>query len=185
MISQSRFNSRFAGLNSVAKKVYAATPIAEPWTVQQICTELVRLGTPMELRVVHGSLGAMTDMDLLKEPSKNCYIREQVRAVNPKQATAMEIAMTKANTATATAPAPAPVTKPTLKVPVTKTATPLEQLNDLAQRVNRLSTEIAQVVEDISEAIIVVQVQQEADAAELAQLRQLKAVLKGLGMGTV
>lgn len=44
MIGQAKFSALYEGLNSVAKKFYNACPKQEAWTVQQVHTELVRLG---------------------------------------------------------------------------------------------------------------------------------------------
>lgn len=163
MISQAKFSSEYLGLNSVAKKVYEATPMAEPWTIQQIYGEIVRLGISLEHRAVHGALGAMAEKGLLREKPKGSFQREAIKPPAPKpEPTTMEIAMTKI--------APA----------ATITTTPLERFEALAARVGRLAQEVSDLSEAINDAVIDLQDEQEKGSDEMQKLRQLKALLQGL-----
>ena len=177
MIGQAKFAGLYEGLNSVAKKVYEACPMATAWTVHQIVGELARLQTPMEARVVHGALGHMASAGLLRERPKGCFVREVVRKPNSKP-TVMEEAMATAEIKTIV---PATLQSATAHAPAAKTqGNALESLGMLSARVANAAKLLEELAADIQDAVIEAQVQQEQGTEELRKLRQLKELLQGL-----
>lgn len=68
------------GMTNIAKKVYEATPAAEPWTVAQIRTEVMRLhGTAPEMNIAEGCLNSLIAAGLVREQGRRQYVRTAVR----------------------------------------------------------------------------------------------------------
>src|SRR4051812_10139518 len=86
-------------LSGIAKRVLEAVPISEPWTVGQICTELRRHATRVDMAVVMGCLRTHVGAGLVREPTQLNFIRVQVppldakplRIVHPQPEAAMSL----------------------------------------------------------------------------------------------
>ncbi|HEY3434274.1 MAG TPA: hypothetical protein VGK41_01340 [Solirubrobacterales bacterium] len=66
LMSQKNLRGAVAGLNSTATKVLAAVPLAEEWTISQICAELGRVGQSYSRDVVEGSLGKLLEIGAVR-----------------------------------------------------------------------------------------------------------------------
>lgn len=161
MISQAKFKSACNSLTAVARKVFDAVPISEPWSMQSIATEIRRAGSSVDFRIVGGCLNTLVDAGLIKEVSQGCFQREEVKPI-PEKVIEEE---------------PEVATK--LAVPQ-KQKSPMDQLEELAKRAAKLTNDLKELAEDIGETAITLGMQAEAEGTELGQLRQLKALLQGL-----
>lgn len=175
MMSQARFRQRYAGMTSVARKVYGAVPIAQSWTPQQIAAELVRLNVSLEFRVIEGCLRGLTDAGLVAETGKGQFRREPVREPKPLPTPQEEPTMS-----------PKPAAKPAASpdpaaAPAAKKSPALDRLADLAERAAKLAAQVQMLSVDIGDAAIEVQMQVDANEAGAAKLRQLQALLKSIG----
>lgn len=54
------------GLNGIALKVYNAVPIAEEWTLGQICAEMARIGSKPGVPLIEGSVRKCVELGLVK-----------------------------------------------------------------------------------------------------------------------
>lgn len=168
-MTPARYEETERSLNACARKVLDVVPIAEPWAIGSICSELVRIGKRTDYSVVLGCLGQLTQVGLVREVGKKTYQRVAPRpvlrsvsvpAVIVEEAVAMPVA---------------PVAPVVESVPV------LEKMAKLAQSMRdgaRSLTALAESVEDLA-----VEVDEELKAREQdgAKLRQLQALLRGIG----
>lgn len=135
-MNRARFEALFSGLNAMAKKVYGAVPAAEPWTVNQIVTELVRLRISLcDFRTVAGCINTLVKTGLVREIQRGMFIREEVRD-KPKPQPKEEPMPTKPVVATSTTPQPA-------KEAAKPASSPLDKLSSL-------STHLAQIAKDLA-----------------------------------
>ena len=80
MISASQFERRHSALSVNCKKVYAAVPISEPWSVSYILSEIQRLSSfTSNMRVVTGSLNALKASGLILEPEPSLFVRAPIK----------------------------------------------------------------------------------------------------------
>lgn len=170
VMNAKKFDSKYKGLTSVAKKVYEAIPINEAWSIAQIIAELSRTGTRQDhqtvLRIcrelVEGGLATMTSS---KSRGDGLFMRTKVeRTQTPKEEPVMA------------EPTPAPKTKPadilTLK-PVPKKKGPMELLAELASKAR-------QFAEELDNAALEIEQEFQNSEAKSEQLKQLKSLLKGI-----
>lgn len=162
MISASQFERRHSALSVNCKKVYAAVPISEPWSVSYILSEIQRLSSfTSNMRVVTGSLNALKASGLVLEPEPSLFVRAPVKP--PKSpdeiATTEEEDMSK----------PATTIEKSAKPP----RNPMAILSELATRCKALADEIETAALEIDEYVA-------AKDADSGKLKQLQALLKGL-----
>jgi hypothetical protein len=69
-------------LNGAAAKVLAVVPIAEAWTVSQICTELYRKGSRYDVPVVRGCLTALGASGHVREHPAGYFQRTTVASID-------------------------------------------------------------------------------------------------------
>jgi hypothetical protein len=177
MLSPSRFKQLHAGMNSAAKKVYEAVPIAELWSVEQTTSEMARRNIVLDKRVVHGCLAGLRDAGLVKEGPVGHFKRVPVRE---KAASAIANIIQEESTvpqaATIAKIEPKPQTDPQPK------KSPIDRLGDLSERVVKMAHELRSLADDISDTALEMAASMEANEASVAQLRQLQALLKQIGM---
>ena len=164
MISASQFERRHSALSVNCKKVYAAVPISEPWSVSYILSEIQRLSSfTSNMRVVTGSLNALKASGLILEPEPSLFVRAPVKP--PKGAeeittTTEEEEMSKT----------APIEKSVKQAEPRNT---MAVLSELAARCKALADEIETAALEIDEYVA-------AKDADSGKLKQLQALLKGL-----
>lgn len=71
------------GLTTVARKVFDATPINEPWSASQIDAELRRIGTPKSIHMVTGCLNGLVKDGLVTEGPLRMFQRIVPRSYEP------------------------------------------------------------------------------------------------------
>lgn len=59
----------------MARKVLECCPIQEPWTKEQIATEMRRSGSGAQVPVIQGCLDTLRGMGLIKEPERGKFVR--------------------------------------------------------------------------------------------------------------
>ena len=122
-------------LTGISRKVYEDTPIGTTWSTSAICTELFRLGTRSDLKVVAGCLAGLVLDGLVREPSTGLFSRVNVRAIK----------------ATMSNPVPAfDEPKPAVLSPSEKLAELSMRLVDLAAEIDRVNIEYRNLIEAIS-----------------------------------
>ena len=158
-LSAARFEGYYAGLTSMARKVYEAIPIAEVWSVTQVHQEMVRLGFSADLTKTSGCLRSLLGTTLIIEKPPGHYRRS---AIKPKKAPM-------ATQAIMTVVSAAPVSVAAELTP----PTPEEILSALSTRCMEFAT-------DIDEASIAIKKYMAAREVDSQKLKQLQALLKGL-----
>lgn len=159
------------GLNGLAKKCLDAAPVSEEWDVGQIVGELMRTHNhAFQHRVVAGALDRLVESGLLKEPSPGHFRRAMPR---PRLVTANHQEQ-------AAVPSPIAVTTPPPESIVSKAGHIADSLRTIAGNLSSLSGSMSKLADDIEELALDADEGGKAAETELAQLRQLKALLKGL-----
>lgn len=157
------------GLNGVAKKVYQAVPITEPWSRAQIVAELRRGGNTCDAAVVGGCLDTLRGRGLVREPTRGMFVRVQARqwAASPPcdEESGVDAAVKKVDPPRAATP------------PVT----PLDRLAAMAASMRQQAQALGQLAAQVEEIALDVQAQVENERAGGERLRQLAALLKDIG----
>jgi outer membrane murein-binding lipoprotein Lpp len=171
MMSQARQQALLQGQTAQARKIFDVVPIGEQWTTNQLIAELARRGTTMQLNHVTGCLRTLVDAGLVTEtstPGAYLWQRVPVKEEKPKSR-----------------PAPAALVKSeaagVYHLPVEEKLSPMARLEQIAVKVSQLGAQVAVLSNELADAIIDVQAQQEASRANLQKLAQLQALLKGIG----
>ena len=158
-----KFESTYQGLTSIAKKVFDVCPIAEPWPINKIVSEMARQGSNQDHRVVLGAIRDLCGRKLVHEVGTGMYQRIKIEA-KPIEKKAM------------TGSAPAPKQKPADVVAIkaqTKKKGPIELLAELASKAR-------QFAEEIDNAALEIEQEFQNSEAKSDQLKQLKSLLKGI-----
>lgn len=171
VMNAKKFDSKFNGLTSLAKKVYEAMPINEGWNVSQILAEIARNGGTCPdhkttLRICQElAESGMAIVTLTKGRGDGFFKRVHIPKTQPPQ---QEPVMAE--------PTPAPKAKPadilTLK-PAPKKKGPMELLADLASKAR-------QFAEELDNAALEIEQEFQNSEAKSEQLKQLKSLLKGI-----
>lgn len=147
------------GITSVAERVLNAVPIQEPLSKTQIVAELKRTGSSASVEVVHGCLNNLRGKGLISEPESGRFIRVQVRK---KQPAAEQPQVEKG---------PMPTMNQDNK-PAPMSA--LEMLAQLAAELRTMADTAENIALDVTQEI-------QRIGADSEKLRQLQALLKGIG----
>lgn len=182
---KSRRDAIYAGLSSIAKRVYDFTPEEGSSSIWDMIVAMRNANVPApETRVVQGCLAALIRSGVVREPKKGVYQRvpvpanEIVEDVPPetdiiKQADAPEESSTQTVSVTSE---PIVMKTPTETAP----STPLEKIGKLSGQVIMLMTELKVLHDAIETVAIEVEEQFATRDAESQKLKQLQQLLKGL-----
>jgi len=154
-------------LTGVAKRVLDATPISEPWTVAQICSEMGRSGSHVSFNIVLGCLNTHKQAGLVKEPMTQYFQRVAVTVPEPKAKPA----------------APAANVVPLMSAEKITEREPLESIGAMAQRLREAGRALIMWAEDLEQVGIEYETRIEKagqDSPEIAKLRQLQTILNSL-----
>lgn len=167
VMNAKKFESTYQGLTSVARKVFDVTPIAEPWPINKIVSELARTGSNQDHRVVLGAIRDLCGRKLVHEVSIGMYQRIKIEQ-KPKPVEAKPMAE----------PKPIAEAKPKTADVLTIKATqkkkgPMELLADLASKAR-------QFAEELDNAALEIEQEFQNSEAKSEQLKQLKSLLKGI-----
>lgn len=158
---QARVDKILDGESSLARKVYEAVPISEPWSIKQIVAELRRKQTSNSLSTIQGSLNALASRNLIKEPSSGMFIRAKVSTPTPTPQ--LEV--------------PKPVN---LKAVDKKPSNPIDELGELSQQARDLASHMTSLATALDNVAIKIDDFMQEQDAESAKLKQLKALLQDL-----
>jgi hypothetical protein len=167
-----------SGLNSMAKKVLDVVPLQEPWSKDQIASELRRIGSSADRTVVEGCLNTLCERGVVKEPTRGYFIRITARQPAP---------ITKEINPVSTTNASQPASAPPVEAKRLVLAFKPEHTYPGGDRVSlacRMES-VIDVLRQASDELLAVAIEYE-EAVEQAgkdgeKLRQLQALLKSLG----
>ena len=138
-----------------AQIVYEATPIKTPWSVQKICSEVVRMGnSPIRHDRVNGSLRHLQRAGVIREVGNNCYQRIPIAMKTPK-----------------------PRINPEPKHKIPEVAVPQDSLLD---RFSRISDLMRNAAEEIDNLALDIQSEIESAEAKSKKLKNLQQLLKAI-----
>lgn len=152
------------GLNGIAKKVLSAVPIQETWTKDQIAVELRRQGCGADRHVLDGCLDSLRGRGLITEPVRGSFTRIAAR---PK-ADQPEIKIVHSISSKPKEPMPTPQHQATQKIEH------LPRIADIAKILRQTADELESIALEVEERI-------QTAEKDTANLRQLQALLKGIG----
>lgn len=163
MLSYSRHKQLYNSLTQVAAKVYDAVPLQEPWTKQQVISELTRCGTVRNIQTIEGCLNSLKNHGLIKEPKVGLFVRVPYKT-EPVQVKTPE------NTMAQSAPA----------TPDTKQRSPIDTLTQLTSRVSAAIGQLKTLASEIEDAALEIEEQFRANEEEMQRFQQLKTLLKNI-----
>lgn len=180
-----RFTSLYNSQTGTAKKVYDAVPLSEGWDAMDVLRELTRQGsTNHKIEVIGGCLGQLASVGLLKQTGAR-YRRVPIEApIEPvehliHEAIVESVAHLQPVKAKNMNPKSLPTgTEPNILDIFTALAARAQTLEGKA---TVIANEAEQLRQDIETAGLDVAARLDKNSADLAQLAQLKALLKGLG----
>ena len=148
----------------VAKKVYGAVPINEPWPSKQIVMELTRQGQVRDFSIIEGCLNTLKEVGLIKEITLGCFQRVKPKPIIEKETEAM-----------ATKPLN-PVIHSSMPIKGTPTE-PMDRLVAIGTKLRGLSQTFIELADDIDEAALAFEEKASGNDDELKKLRTLKEAL--------
>lgn len=160
-----KFEVVYAGLTSVARKVFDATPMSEPWSASRIVAEMARKGSQQDHRVVLGAMCDLCGRKLVREVSTGMFQRMTTDHPTPPE-TPMPEPTTRTNCTSPKAGAAAAKAAP-------RKRGPMELLADL-------SAKARQFAEELDNAALEIEQEFQNSEAKSAKLQQLQALLKGI-----
>lgn len=165
-MNNSRIESLERGLTDAARRVLDVTPIAEPWSIVQLCTELRRQGHSSEHRVVSGCVHSLVASGLVREPKPGYYIRT---AAKPKLA-----ALPRPDQEAASAQQEQQEHEP-------EPTDPLSRIASLGVRLKEIAESIVLVAKDMEDMALEIAEHQQRTDGRMAKMSQLQRLLKELG----
>lgn len=150
---------KLAGQTGIAQKIFQYVPAAEEWTAAQIGQAMMRAtGSRVDPKTLGGCLMTMVDSSLVRATNRGTFQRAPVSASsidNPKKeqspmATAVEATVIK-----------------------TATTSAIDLLAGIAQK-------LREVTQELEVAALAIEEGNAKNAADVAKLHQLQALLKGL-----
>lgn len=173
-MNQARFNGVYNGLTSIAKKVYEAVPISEPWDTKKIVSELHRCGVNTDPSIIAGCLNSLISAGLVHEPSTKMFVRVQIK---PKPAREERAPQDAPEPIKATNEIPPIVTKPNA---TPKAHDTIEKMSALASRARQLSEDMKVLAGDIETTALEIEEQNMLREKDATKLRQLQTLLREL-----
>lgn len=178
MANPVKIEAMLQGQTGIARKIYEFVPIAEEWAEYQIASEMARVtGSKVDLKVFRGCLRDLADSGLIRR--RNDQFR-RAAAPDKTQQKEAEMPAAKAVTTLQRKPSPTAASKPEQAAP-----SPIEILGDIAGSIVALGKSMAeqlhQLASRVEEAALQIEQGQEANAANLQKIKQLKSLLRSLG----
>lgn len=177
-MSATRFRQISQGQTAIAMRVYEAIPISAPMGVHQIRGEMKRLGIPTPtLDVMQGCIRTLIEGGLVKEQPAGQYAREPVKPEPMQQprpilhavhTTPKEEPMAQADAAKKNVHSPIDLLAPVVQ----QIKTMADVAAELVTRARSAANDIENIAADLEDKV--------SDPEELAKLRQLNNLLKGL-----
>lgn len=161
------------GLTSVARKVFDATPINEPWSASQIDAELRRLGTPKSIQMVTGCLNGLAKDGLVTEGPLRMFQRVEAREYESP----VTLPFLKNFVVPPKEPAVA-ITLPPKAAPV-RHVSAIDRLSAFSDQARKMATALTAFADDLDEAALLIDEQVAGASKDTEKLRQLQALLRG------
>lgn len=158
MTAASRLRAIEDGQTGIARKVLAAVPLVEHWTVGKIIGELRRTGCNAEVSIVEGCLTSLVESGLVRRPQVGVFQRVPIPA-EPARSAAEELETP-----------PAPRQPPDL----------LERWGRIGAALRERATQLVALADDIDAAALETAEQLAKAGAGDEQLRKLRALLKAV-----
>lgn len=171
-MNQSKIDRAESGLNSMARKVLDAVPIQEAWTTSDVVGEMRRQGQNVDFRVVAGCLNTLCDQRLVREPTKGQFIRVQSKPI------LKAVQDVKPSTIPATSSQPAEPAGTT----GTSQKDTLAKIADLSTGLRTLAAGLTSAAKQLDDVAIEVEERIQKSGEDGEQLRQLRALLKGIAV---
>lgn len=177
-----KINAVLASQTTLARRIYEAVPIQEPWHIREIRQHIE--GCTAEHRVIRGALRDLQDAGLVREnpPSHFVRVHRPRQAAKPKPEQPREEAAPQDTQQS---------TQQQSEQTMTKKSTPhteqsnIEILAGIAADVFTLAGEMQKrmgaIAKRIEDAALKIEHDRELDADKLAKLQQLQTLLKTLG----
>lgn len=148
----------------IAKKVYGAVPINEPWPSKAIVSELTRQGSVRDFSIIEGCLNTLKEIGLVREPMPGHFQRAKPKVEKEESM-------------------PTKPLNPVLPLGTSmpKPADPFGQLMAIGTKLRGLSQMFIELACEIDDAALAIEEKSSNVTEELANLRKLKEVLKSLG----
>ena len=152
---------KLAGQTSLAQKIFQYVPIHEDWTIAQVAQAMHRaVGARTDPKTLGGCLLTMADAGLVRATNRGTFQRIPVSA--PIK----------------TAPTPAIKKEPVMTEKTTKTTASIEvSAIDLLAGITQ---KLREVTQELEVAALAIEESNAKNAADVAKLHQLQALLKGL-----
>lgn len=171
-MNPARYQELERSQSGVAKKVLAAMPLQEPWSIQKVMTELMRQGHHIEHRVVLGCVSGLLDSGLIREPSRGTYVRVRVRPTIVEPKVALDVTSLVAASPTGSI-APA-------AVPPRKEEGHMDKLAALAADLRKLSADAATLAGRVDDVAVEVEEAMQKLRDDGGKLNALRELLKGV-----
>lgn len=175
MLTEARQAQILRAQSAVAKKVFAAVPISEPWTSNQIASELMRQRISVDFPIAVGCLNTLIRAGLVVESSPREFIRAPIRPT--PQPPSIEVSNNPKTTDMAATEAtikPQPSAKPEAK------HSALDRMAKLAARATQLSADVKRLAADIENTALEIAEDYAETESKAEKLQQLQALLKGI-----
>ena len=173
---QSKVNAMLMNGTTVAKKIYEAVPIIEPWSIGQICAEVARLELIAKptMSIVQGCLNSLKENKLVRETSSQHFIRTPVTSEKPEK---------KVNPMLTTLNLVSP--RQTLQLPKAEgtemNKNPLDLLGNLSDEAKTLSKKMMELSSKIDEVAVEIDELLNNQSEDKENLQQLRELLKKIG----
>jgi hypothetical protein len=176
LLSQARFSEAYRALNGMQRRVYDAVPIAELWSFKQISAELTRQSSPMAWNIFQGCINTLKAAGLVREPSPGMFARMGVKPpmiVQPEPEQEQHVSPQPIKTRPAEAPTDRLGSLAAL-------AARVRTMSDVAIQLHHEAVKIAEAIDTIA---LEMEEGHEKNAKDLADLAQLRTLLKTIGGG--
>lgn len=164
------------GLTTVARKVFDATPINEPWSASQIDAELRRLGTPKSIHMVTGCLNGLVKDGLVTEGPLRMFQRIVPRSYEPP--TPLDLNSILKHAAVPHKEPAVASTLPPKAAPV-RHVSAIDRLSAFSDQARKMSAVLTAFADDLDEAALLIDEQVAGASKDTEKLRQLQALLRG------
>ena len=145
-------------LNGAARKVLAALPFDEAVSATSLVGRMKANGQNMDVAVVAGSLGSLKQHGLAREPTKERYIRVEIREAQPVVK-------------------PMPAAVPATPDEPEPSMEPLDRMARLAVRVRSMADEFRAIADEVEDVALGVEERIKAISGGAEKLAMLKKLL--------
>lgn len=169
-MTPSRASQLEQGLNGMARKIYDAIPVKDPWPAGQIIAELKRsIGTAPDLRVLQGTLAHLVELGLVK-PQGDSFLRvvprASVRRLEPVSAP---------QPGPRDPDPPAPAGKPS-----SSTRDAITAISEVSAKVRNVIALLSRLAEELDDVAVEIEEHHQATSHDAEQLRKLRELLRAV-----